>query len=154
MRYSNPRMADWKQITARIRRARTGKDPAAQLSTLYEKTQGAMVAFEWARVFETASQNAEAAKWYTTAAERFRRADWKTKAQQAATRLGAESETHGDSQLDFPQLVPKPLPVPLEDAPFEDNPVRSDASAMPVAEASSSEAADSDSESDSETKSE
>ncbi len=38
-------MADWKQITARIRRARTGKDPAAQLSALYEKTQDAMVAF-------------------------------------------------------------------------------------------------------------
>ena len=99
-------MADWKQITARIRRARTGKDPAAQLSTLYEKTQDAMVAFELARVFETASQNAEAAKWYTTAAaERFRRSDWKTKAQQAATRLGGEPSVP-DSQLDFPQLVP------------------------------------------------
>src|SRR5690242_4889193 len=32
------RMADWKQITARIRRARTGKDPVAQLSNLFEKT--------------------------------------------------------------------------------------------------------------------
>ena len=63
-----------------------------------------MVAFELARVFETATQNADAAKWYTTAAERFRRNDWKTKAQQAATRLGGESV--GDSQLDFPQLVP------------------------------------------------
>src|ERR1700744_6641117 len=96
-------MADWKQTTARIRRARTGKDPAAQLSTLFEKTQDAMVAFELARVFETASQNAEAAKWYTTAATRFRRADWKTKAQQAATRLGGEPSGTGDSQLDFPQ---------------------------------------------------
>ena len=47
-------MADWKQITARIRRARTGKDPAVQLSTLFEKTQDAMVAFELARVFEIA----------------------------------------------------------------------------------------------------
>ena len=72
-------MADWKQITARIRRARTGKDPAAQLSTLFEKTQDAMVAFELARVFETASQNAEAAKWYSTAAARFRRADYRAR---------------------------------------------------------------------------
>lgn len=128
-------MADWKQITARIRRARTGKDPAAQLSTLYEKTQDAMVAFELARVFETASQNAEAAKWYTTAAERFRRADWKTKAQQAATRLGGESL--GDSQLDFPQLVPPP--VPEAGAPFEDSAIIFDAIASPVEETSPAE---------------
>ena len=137
-------MADWKQITARIRRARTGKDPAAQLSTLFEKTQDAMVAFELARVFETASQNAEAAKWYTTAAARFRRADWKTKAQQAATRLGGEPV--GDSQLDFPQLVPPP--VPEAGAPFEDSAVIFDAIASPVEESSSIES-DSDSESES-----
>jgi hypothetical protein len=83
-------MADWKQITARIRRARTGKDPVGQLSNLYEKTRDAMVAFELARYFETAGQNPEAAKWYLAAADRFRRADWKTKAQEAAVRLGAE----------------------------------------------------------------
>jgi len=81
-------MADWKQITARIRRARTSKDPAAQLSNLYEKTRDAMVAFELAKYFETSGQNADAAKWYSAAAERFRRADWKTKAQEAAVRLG------------------------------------------------------------------
>jgi hypothetical protein len=81
-------MADWKQITARIRRARTSKDPAGQLSGLYEKTQDAMVAFELARHLETAGLNADAGKWYATAAERFRRADWKTKAVEAATRLG------------------------------------------------------------------
>jgi hypothetical protein len=137
-------MADWKQITARIRRARTGKDPAAQLSTLFEKTQDAMVAFELARVFETASQNAEAAKWYTTAAERFRRADWKTKAQQAATRLGGEPI--GDSQLDFPQLVPPP--VPEAGASYEDSAAIFDAIASPVEESSSMES-DSDSESES-----
>ncbi|MGH9743850.1 MAG: hypothetical protein ACRD51_16010 [Candidatus Acidiferrum sp.] len=83
-------MADWKQITARIRRARTGKDPVGQLSNLFEKTRDAMVAFELARFFETSGQNLEAAKWYLAAAERFRRADWKTKAQEAAVRLGAE----------------------------------------------------------------
>ena len=137
-------MADWKQITARIRRARTGKDPAVQLSTLYEKTQDAMVAFELARVFETASQNAEAAKWYNLAAERFRRADWKTKAQQAATRLGGE--TSGDSQLDFPQLRPSQLPVPEDDAPSEDNAVIFDAIATPAAKAPLAESSEEDSE--------
>jgi len=84
------RMADWKQITARIRRARTSKDPAAQLSNLYEKTQDAMVAFELARHFETAGAPADAGKWYVSAAERFRRADWKTKALESAVRLGCE----------------------------------------------------------------
>src|SRR5580693_8372254 len=81
-------MADWKQITARIRRARTSKDPAGQLSNLYEKTRDAMVAFELAKYFEASGQNADAAKWYSAAAERFRRADWKVKAQEAAVRLG------------------------------------------------------------------
>src|ERR1700722_16781246 len=147
MRDSNPRMADWKQITARIRRARTGKDPVAQLSALYEKTQDAMVAFELARVFETATQNADAAKWYTTAAERFRRNDWKTKAQQAATRLGGESV--GDSQLDFPQLVPPRIPVSEAGARFEDSDVSVDASASSDAEVASRES--SEAESDSET---
>ena len=130
-------MADWKQITARIRRARTGKDPAAQLSALYEKTQDAMVAFELARVFETASQNADAAKWYNLAAERFRRSDWKTKAQQAATRLGGGESSVGDSQLDFPQLVPPRIPVSEDDAPFEDSAVIFDAIAATPPEASS-----------------
>ncbi|GAC1619948.1 MAG: hypothetical protein PVS2B2_05440 [Candidatus Acidiferrum sp.] len=82
-------MADWKQITARIRRARTSKDPAAQLSNLYEKTHDAMAAFELARYFETTGLSADAGKWYATAAGRFRRSDWKTKAQEAAVRLGA-----------------------------------------------------------------
>lgn len=110
-------MADWKQITARIRRARTGKDPAAQLSNLYEKTQDAMVAFELARHFETARQNAEAAKWYTTAAARFRRADWKTKAQEAAVRLGGEAPLL-ESQSDPPAIAPS-LTMPEPGLPFE-----------------------------------
>jgi hypothetical protein len=82
-------MADWKQITARIRRARTGKDPAGQLANLFAKTRDAMVAFELARYFETVGNPTDAGRWYFTAAERFRRADWKTKAQECATRLGA-----------------------------------------------------------------
>jgi hypothetical protein len=118
-------MADWKQITARIRRARTGKDPVGQLSNLYEKTRDAMVAFELARYFETAGQNPEAAKWYLAAAERFRRADWKTKAQEAAARLGAEvaavdpAPSSGDL-VAMPLSVADPEPVALEtSAPSE-----------------------------------
>src|SRR5271167_3874955 len=109
-------MADWKQITARIRRARTGKDPVGQLSNLYEKTRDAMVAFELARYFETAGQNPEAAKWYLAAADRFRRADWKVKAQEAAVRLGAEvsavdpAHASGDFML-TPLSIGDPEPI-------------------------------------------
>ncbi len=94
-------MSDWKQITARIRRARTGKDPAGQLSTLFVKTRDAMVAFELARYYESVNNNEDAGKWYLTAAERFRRADWKTKAQESATRLGATVAA------EIPALPPK-----------------------------------------------
>ena len=110
-------MADWKQITARIRRARTSKDPAGQLSALYEKTRDAMVAFELAKYFETSSMNADAARWYSTAAERFRRADWKTKAQEAAVRLGAEPGTNASSAEASSVLLPVPVPEP--GMPFE-----------------------------------
>ncbi|MGC1618634.1 MAG: hypothetical protein WA765_09095 [Candidatus Acidiferrum sp.] len=126
-------MADWKQITARIRRARTGKDPVGQLSNLYEKTRDAMVAFELARFFETSGQNPEAAKWYLAAAERFRRADWKTKAQEAAVRLGAEIAP-GDSapsSSDF-QSTPSPvadLPLPASE---EENSAAPESPASPA----------------------
>jgi len=110
-------MADWKQITARIRRARTSKDPAGQLSALYEKTHDAMVAFELAKYFETSAMNADAAKWYSTAAERFRRADWKTKAQEAAMRLGAEPGANASSAEGSAVLLPVPVPEP--GMPFE-----------------------------------
>ena len=120
-------MADWKQITARIRRARTSKDPAAQLSNLYQKTRDAMVAFELAKFFETSGQNADAAKWYSAAAQRFRRADWKVKAQEAAVRLGGSPrETPAD---DAPPLPPMDIALtpPRElssepTLPFEQNP--------------------------------
>jgi hypothetical protein len=103
-------MADWKQITARIRRARTSKDPAAQLSNLFEKTNDAMAAFELARYFETTGQAADAGKWYATAAGRFRRADWKTKAHEAAVRLGATFPQDSPLQRadDF-HLTPPPV---------------------------------------------
>ena len=94
-------MADWKQIQARIRRARTGADPAGQLEKLYEKTRDAMAAFELARHFEAAGQGADAMRWYRTASEGFRRTDWKKKAQEAAARLegGAVLEQPLEAEL-------------------------------------------------------
>jgi hypothetical protein len=82
-------MADWRQIQARIRKAKTSSDSAAQLTELYERTRDAMVAFELAVVQEKAGDSADAVRWYTTAAERFRRPQWRTKAEEALTRLGA-----------------------------------------------------------------
>jgi hypothetical protein len=82
-------MADWRQIQARIRKAKTGTDAAAKLAELYERTRDAMVAFELAQWHEKAGEHAEAARWYTAAAERFRRSQWKTKAEAALARLRA-----------------------------------------------------------------
>jgi hypothetical protein len=109
-------MADWKQISARIRRARTGKDPAVQLSNLYQKTRDAMVAFELARHFETEGQSAEAAKWYATAAERFRRSEWKSKAQEAAVRLS--SPDAGPLAESAAAQAPAPVAIPEPAQPF------------------------------------
>src|SRR5262245_44728254 len=117
-------MADWKQITARIRRARTGKDPVGQLSNLFEQTNDAMVAFELARHLETTGQNAEAAKWYSTAGDRFRRADWKSKARDAATRLGGVPVVQ-DAGAEFPDASSAagilPLAAPEPGLPFTQN---------------------------------
>lgn len=119
-------MADWRQITARIRRARSSKDPQGQLANLYEKTSDAMVAFELAKVFENAGQNSDAARWYSRAAERFRRAEWKTKAQEAATRLGGASvESPPDSPTEPAgefRLTPPVTGSETRELPFERNP--------------------------------
>lgn len=117
-------MTDWKQITARIRRARGSKNPTEQLSNLFQKTRDAMVAFELARHLEGAGQNSDAAKWYATAAERFRRADWKTKAQEAVTRLGgqlpAEDEQSISSGTGEEHSIPgPPIVIPEPGIPFE-----------------------------------
>ena len=89
-------MADWKQITARIRRAKGSKDPAGQLCNLFQKTRDAMVAFELARHLEIVSKPEDAAKWYALSWQRFRRGDWKTKAQDAITRLGGTLPAEGE----------------------------------------------------------
>jgi hypothetical protein len=82
-------VSDWRQIQARIRKARTSADPPGQLSALYERTHDAMVAFELAQFHEKAGTAAEAVRWFTTAAERFRRPQWKQKAEEGLVRLGA-----------------------------------------------------------------
>ena len=96
-------MADWRQIQARIRKAKTGTDAAAKLAELYERTRDAMVAFELAQWHEKAGEHADAARWYTAAAERFRRSQWKTKAEAALARLrsgGASVESAEGSKVE------------------------------------------------------
>jgi hypothetical protein len=82
-------MSNWRQIQARIRKAKNSAEPSTKLADLYAKTRDAMVAFELAAVEEKAERTEEAIRWYTTAYERFRRADWKKRAEDALTRLGA-----------------------------------------------------------------
>jgi hypothetical protein len=83
-------MADWRQIQARIRKAKTSSNPSAKLSELYQRTRDAMVAWELGSFEEKNGRADEAAKWYAAAAQRFRRAEWKKKAEEALTRLGVE----------------------------------------------------------------
>lgn len=118
-------MADWKQITARIRRARGSRDPAGQLTLLYEKTNDAMVAFELGRHFEIAKDPAQALSWYLTSAAKFRRGEWKTKARDAVLRLGGELPSDTDP---LPELAPNsaessegspPITMPDPAVPFE-----------------------------------
>lgn len=86
-------MANWRQIQARIRKAKNSPEAPTKLADLYNKTRDAMVAFELASLQEKEANSAEAVRWYTTAAERFRRADWKSRAVDALTRLGAPVPT-------------------------------------------------------------
>jgi hypothetical protein len=100
-----PAMADWRQIQARIRKAKNSADAKTKLSELYQRTHDAMVAWELAAVEEKAERNDEAVKWYTIAAERFRRADWKKKAEEALTRLGAPLPVPGAKLSPEPQFT-------------------------------------------------
>lgn len=92
-------MADWRQIQARIRKAKAAPDAPAQLAELYERTRDAMVAFELAQWQEKAGAHSEAARWYTTAAERFRRAQWRTKAEAALARLGSATTAPAGTEV-------------------------------------------------------
>lgn len=114
-------MADWRQIQARIRKAKTGTDAAAKLAELYERTRDAMVAFELAQWHEKAGEHADAARWYTAAAERFRRSQWKTKAEAALARLRSgglpvesseESKIEGAPEAEIAEAAGEPAPEP------------------------------------------
>ena len=95
-------MADWRQIQARIRKAKNSPDASSKLSELYQRTRDAMVAWELGAIEEKAGRNEEAGRWYIISAQRFRRADWKKKAQEALERLGIE--------LPAPGVEPTPPP--------------------------------------------
>jgi hypothetical protein len=82
-------MTDWRQIQARIRKAKNSPDALTKLSELFQRTRDGMVAWEIGVIEEKSERLDDAVKWYTVAAERFRRAEWKKKAEEALTRLGA-----------------------------------------------------------------
>jgi len=122
-------MADWKQVQARIRKAKNSSDPAARLSELYARTRDAMVAFEVGAAMERGERLEEALKWYQTSHQRFRRAEWKKKAAEALTRLGATpaempTEMQGDEQVDTSSSIGSrhiemlPSPAKLEEPPM------------------------------------
>ena len=104
-------VTNWRQIQARIRKARVGLDAPAKLLSLFDKTRDAMVAFELAQAYETDSRNEEALAWYVQSYERFRRDDWKKKAVEAITRLGGT----------VPVSVPAPGGSQGEAVPHEDS---------------------------------
>jgi hypothetical protein len=97
-------MADWRQIQARIRKAKNAPDAHAKLSELFQRTRDAMVAWELALIAEKAEHTNEAGRWYTIAAQRFRRAEWKKKAEEALTRLGIALPAPGEPLAVEPQV--------------------------------------------------
>lgn len=100
-----PAMADWRQIQARIRKAKNSADARVKLSELYQRTHDAMVSWELGLVEEKAERIEEAIKWYTVSVERFRRSDWKKKAEEALTRLGAPIPVAGDKATEAPRVT-------------------------------------------------
>ncbi len=126
-----PAMADWRQIQARIRKAKNSPDAHAKLSELYQRTHDAMVAWELALIQEKAELKDDAVKWYSIAAERFRRAEWKKKAEEALTRLGValpvgsaipmdagvDAEERLNSVSDLPDQEQQSLPLAQGEIP-------------------------------------
>jgi hypothetical protein len=107
-------VADWRQIQARIRKAKASDDPPGQLAALFEKTRDAMVAFEIAKLREKSGETQEAVRWYTTAAERFRRAEWRTKAAEALVRLGAPVPAPVSGLAEVERAAPEEAASPPE----------------------------------------
>jgi hypothetical protein len=149
-------MADWKQITARIRRARGSRDPGGQLALLFEKTSDAMVAFELGRHFEITKDSAKSLEWYLVAARRFRRGEWKTKAREAVVRMGGElpPETESSSDSPAPPQQDSESTNPSADTPADLPSATTSESAEPESSAadSSSPAAASENDSSSDRK--
>jgi hypothetical protein len=114
-------VGNWKQVQARIRKARTGADAPAKLEQLFLKTRDGMVAFELAKVHEEGQREGDALDWYRKAFERFRRDEWRVKAAEAIQRLGgtpppipepsADSASASESESE-PQAQPEAVPVP------------------------------------------
>lgn len=107
-------MSNWRQIQARIRKARNSAEPSTKLADLYAKTRDAMVAFELAAVEEKAERTEEAIRWYTTAYERFRRADWKKRAEDSLTRLGAPVPESAAPSAETPASVTRAMHAEAE----------------------------------------
>jgi hypothetical protein len=153
-------MADWRQIQARIRKAKNSTDAPAKLSELYQRTRDAMVAWELGAVEEKAGRTEEAGRWYTIAAQRFRRAEWKKKAEEALTRLGialpaagsapvtdeagpAVSIPHEESQpLAHGEIPPEGREFASDDAPEETDVSAHDANSSPGTTATAGTASD------------
>jgi hypothetical protein len=113
-------MADWRQIQARIRKAKNSPEALTKLTELYQRTRDAMVAWELGAIQEKAELKDEAAKWYTIAAQRFRRADWRKKAEEALTRLGVELPPPGSPVEPIARAAPATAPpMGREDAEEE-----------------------------------
>ena len=104
-------MADWRQIQARIRKAKNSPDAQAKLSELFQRTRDAMVAWELGAIEEKAGRNDEAGKWYVIAAQRFRRAEWKKKAEEALARLGIPLPA-ADAPGTSAEISAEPFPAP------------------------------------------
>jgi len=120
-------VGNWKQLQARIRKARVGADAPAKLEQLFLKTRDAMVAFELAKLHEQGQREGEAIEWYRKAHERFRREEWRTKAAEAIQRLGGtppaapESAPSEAYREETPEPAPAtPVPTPREWAALPD----------------------------------
>lgn len=101
-------MSDWRQIQARIRKAKNSQDPLAKLSELFQRTRDGMVAWELGVLEEKNERMEEAVKWYSSAAQRFRRADWKKKAEEALARLGiTPPPADAEQPLESPEVTPE-----------------------------------------------
>jgi len=117
-------MADWRQIQARIRKAKNSPEAVSKLSELFKRTRDGMVAWELGTIEEKADHKEAAGNWYILAAQRFRRADWRKKAEEALTRLGiplpqAEVVAVVPAELEAPVGEPEAAPTASREIPDE-----------------------------------